>query len=46
MIFIARPSKRRFKLEIKQINYKKMLGIDKIEDVDKVAMKILKKLKM
>lgn len=40
---MARPSKRRFELEIRQINYiKKLLGIDKIEDVDKAAMKRLK----
>ena len=40
---MARPSKRRFKLEIRQINYiKKLLRIDKIEDVDKAAMKRLK----
>ena len=36
---MARPSKRRFELEIRQINYiKKLLGIDKIEDVDKVVL--------
>ena len=40
---MARPSKRRFELEIRQINYiKKLLEIDKIEDVDKAAMKRLK----
>ena len=40
---MARPSKRRFELEIRQINYiKKLLRIDKIEDVDKAAMKRLK----
>lgn len=40
---MARPSKRRFELEIRQINYiKKLLEISKIEDVDKVAMKRLK----
>ena len=40
---MARPSKRRFELEIRQINYiKKLLGIDKIEDIDKAAMKRLK----
>lgn len=40
---MARPSKRRFELEIRQINYiKKLLGINKIEDVDKAAMKRLK----
>jgi predicted transposase YbfD/YdcC len=40
---MARPSKRRFELEITQINYiKKLLGINKIEDVDKAAMKRLK----
>ena len=40
---MARPSKRRFDLDIRQINYiKKLLGIDKIEDVDKAAMKRLK----
>ena len=31
---MTRPIKRRFKLEIRQINYiKKLLGIDKIKDV-------------
>lgn len=41
---MARPSKRRFELEIRQINYiKELLGIDKIEDVDKATMKRLKK---
>lgn len=40
---MAKPSKRRFELEIKQINYiKKLLNIDKIEDVDKATMKKLK----
>ena len=40
---MARPSKRRFELEIRQINYiKKLLMIDKIEDVDKAALKRLK----
>ena len=40
---MARPSKRRFEIEIKEINYiKKLLGIEKIEDVDKAAMKRLK----
>ena len=40
---MTRPSKRRFELDIRQINYiKKLLGIEKIEDVDKVAMKRLK----
>ena len=40
---MARPSKRRFELNIRQINYiKKLLGISKIEDVDKAAMKRLK----
>lgn len=37
------PSKIRFELEIKEINYiKKKLNINKIEDVDVVAMKCLK----
>ena len=40
---MAKPSKRRFELTIQQINYiKKMLGIEKIEDVDQAAMKKLK----
>lgn len=40
---MAKPSKRRFELKIKQINYiKKLLGIEKIEDVDQAAMKKLK----
>lgn len=40
---MARPSKRRFELEIRQINYiKKLLEIDKIEDIDKATMKLLK----
>ncbi len=40
---MTRPSKRRFELDIKQINYiKKQLEIEKIENVDKAAMKKLK----
>ncbi len=40
---MARPSKKRFELNIKQINYiKKKLGITKIEDVDVATMKLLK----
>ena len=40
---MAKPSKRRFKLEMKQINYiKKKLNITTIEDVDKAALKLLK----
>jgi len=40
---MSRPSKRRFELDTKQINYiKKKLNITKIEDVDKAAMKKLK----
>lgn len=40
---MAIPSKKRFELDIKQINYiKKKLGITKIEDVDKAVMKLLK----
>lgn len=40
---MARPSKRRFELEIKQINQiKKKLNISKIEDVDIATMKLLK----
>ena len=40
---MARPSKKRFELSIREINYiKKQLGITKIEDVDKAAMKNLK----
>lgn len=40
---MAKPSKRRFELKIKQINYiKKLSGIEKIEDVDQAAMKKLK----
>lgn len=40
---MARPSKRRFELNIQEINYiKKKLNITKIEDVDKAAMKKLK----
>ena len=39
---MARPSKKRFELSIREINYiKKQLGITKIEDVDKAAMKNL-----
>ena len=42
-MFIVKSNKRKFKLEIRQINYiKKLLRIDKIKDVDKVAMKRLK----
>ena len=42
-MFIVKSDKRKFKLEIRQINYiKKLLRIDKIKDVDKVAMKRLK----
>lgn len=41
---MAKPSKRRFELNIEQINYiKKLLGIEKIEDVDQAAMKKAKK---
>ena len=40
---MAKPSKKRFELSIREINYiKKQLGITKIEDVDKAAMKNLK----
>lgn len=40
---MAKPSKRRFELDIKQINYiKKKLNITTIEDVDKAALKLLK----
>ena len=40
---MAKPSKKRFELNIREINYiKKQLGITKIEDVDKAAMKKLK----
>ena len=40
---MARPSKRRFQLDIRQISFiKKKLGINKIEDVDKATMKLLK----
>lgn len=40
---MAKPSKRRFKLDMKQINYiKKKLNITTIEDVDKAALKLLK----
>ena len=40
---MARPSKRRFELEIHQINFiKNKLGISKIEDVDKATLKRLK----
>ena len=40
---MAKPSKKRFELNIREINYiKKQLGITKIEDVDKAAMKRLK----
>lgn len=40
---MAKQSKRRFDIEIRQINYiKKQLGIEKIEDIDKAAMKRLK----
>lgn len=40
---MAKPSMKRFDLNIKQINYiKKRLGITKIEDVDKAALKQLK----
>ena len=41
---MAKPSKKRFELSIREVNYiKKQLGITKIEDVDKAAMKRLKK---
>ena len=40
---MARPSKKRFDLNIRQINFiKSKLGISKIEDVDVAAMKLLK----
>ena len=40
---MAKPSKKRFELNIREINYiKKSLNITKIEDVDKAAMKKLK----
>lgn len=40
---MAKISKRRFKLNMKQINYiKKKLNISSIEDVDKAALKLLK----
>lgn len=40
---MARPSKKRFELDIRQINYiKKKLEISKIEDVDKATIKQLK----
>ena len=40
---MTKPSKKRFELNIREINYiKKQLGITKIEDVDKAAMKKLK----
>ena len=40
---MAKPSKKRFELSIREVNYiKKQLGITKIEDVDKAAMKRLK----
>lgn len=40
---MSKPSKRRFDLDTKQINFiKKKLNITKIEDVDKAAMKRLK----
>ena len=40
---MARPSKKRFELDIKQINFiKKKLGITKIDDVDKAALRQLK----
>ena len=40
---MTRPSKRRFELDMYQINFiKKKLGIKKIEDVDKATMKLLK----
>lgn len=41
---MVKPSKRRFELDMKQINYiKKKLEITTIEDVDKAALKLLKK---
>lgn len=40
---MAKPSKKRFNLNIRQINYiKKILNITKIEDVDKATIKKLK----
>ena len=40
---MSRPSKRRFELSVKEINYiKKKLDINKIEDVDVATMKKLK----
>ena len=40
---MAKPSKKRFELSTREVNYiKKQLGITKIEDVDKAAMKRLK----
>ena len=40
---MARPSKKRFDLNIRQINFiKSKLGIEKIEDVDVATMKLLK----
>lgn len=40
---MAKPNKRRFELDVKQINYiKKKLNITTIEDVDKAALKLLK----
>ena len=39
---MAKPSKRRFNLKIREINFiKRKLGINTIEDVDKSAMKLL-----
>ena len=40
---MARPSKKRFELDVKQLSFiKKVLNITKIKDVDKAAMKQLK----
>ena len=40
---MAKPSKRRFNLKIREINFiKRKLEINTIEDVDKSAMKLLK----
>ena len=40
---MEKPIKKRFELNIREINYiKKQLGIAKIEDIDKAAMKRLK----
>ena len=40
---MAKPNRKRFDLDIRQINYiKKVLEISKIEDVDKATMKQLK----